>query len=384
MRYALVLAALLAVGYVCPASAASPNFTLYDATLKMQGASLLVDGYTKSDHRVHTLVPPKQNERWFPIGKRGSKVVSGFEQWYVTPNGSPMVADATSIIGVPDISEMVAAACGGQGLNCDQAGNLNVDVQILNGTVSIGGTVTVNGTVTANLGSGLTSTMVGDVVVGGTSTANTANLTTIGTCTNISAITPPNKISELVNEANTAQNQSLIFSIYDEAAAACTATDQIYTVAGAGAGQIFTLDMPLANGLTWQLTYANALAAPVPTPTTTASPAGSCTNGAAYKYEVAGLNGPGGTQGQEGPPSSEITTTPGAGSLSIVISWSAVTGDNGYALYRTAANGASGSEAFLATSAPGATSYTDGCTLVLNGSRVPVAVYGQGYLMTHN
>jgi hypothetical protein len=86
------------------------------------------------------------NEAWFAVVNRHRKV-AGFEQFYTSPGGSPMVADVSTL--VPDISEDIAATgdivgAGTAPMRYDSSADLYVTLANA-GSIVISGTVNLSG-----------------------------------------------------------------------------------------------------------------------------------------------------------------------------------------------------------------------------------------------
>jgi hypothetical protein len=93
------------------------------------------------------------------------------------------------------------------------------------------------------------------------------------------------------------------------------------------------------------VTYT-AMSAPTGLVVGSATAGGTLTASAIYKYKVTAIDSAGG----ETAASSEASGTVGtSGTQTLPVSWTAVAGASGYKLYRTAANGASNSELYIAT-----------------------------------
>ena len=67
-------------------------------------------------------------------------------------------------------------------------------------------------------------------------------------CTNLAAVA--GQVAELVNASTT--GQSVTLSLYNESSASCSSADLVYSVQ-LGASQIVTLNLPMATGITYQL-----------------------------------------------------------------------------------------------------------------------------------
>lgn len=107
------------------------------------------------------------------------------------------------------------------------------------------------------------------------------------------------------------------------------------------------------------------LSPPVQATVTTSTSGGTLPTASTYKYYVTALNANGETT-----VSNEQSVTTGAGSTNKnTVSWAAITGATSYKIYRTAADGATDSELFLATVTAPTVTYED------TGSETPAGAF---------
>jgi hypothetical protein len=120
----LSVVAIVAALALCPLAARAAAKPATDfAYIADHRQSLVLQGLGKK-------APAKRNELWFAMeGRRG---LQGFEQWYVSPGGAPLV---------PDTSTMVAANIGCAPTCVAVETNGSVDVQITAGAVTFSGSL---------------------------------------------------------------------------------------------------------------------------------------------------------------------------------------------------------------------------------------------------
>jgi hypothetical protein len=226
------------------------------------------------------------------------------------------------------------------------SGNLTLSTTAASGQVIVDAGTAGNGTI--NIG-----TTNANVVNVGNSSANTSvNLTSGGTG-NINLTTNGSSAGTIVK---TATNSTTAFQVQNSSNTAVLAAD--------------TTNMRVGVDVTYTAMSAPTLNNP------SLAAGGSLTSGATYRYEVTAIDGAGG----ETLPSVEKSAAPSAGNLSVSLTWGGSTGAIGYKVYRTAANGASGSEVLLVYTS--GTSYTDTGS-VTGGTATPPAT-STAYSATNN